>query len=68
MRMSAGGLSNLRSIRIVPPASWFETRAVALPVLAAGILAWLWPIGIGGMMPSGRGCDPVFPGVDELLP
>ena len=59
----AGGFSNLRSIRFVPRHRLLETRAVAFLVLLVGILAWLWPIGVGGMMPLGGDVTQFFLGL-----
>ena len=41
----------------------FETRLVAPAVLLGGVLAWLWPIGIGGMMPIGGDVTQFFLGL-----
>ena len=66
--IASGGNRTLRSVRFVPASFGFETRLVGPAVLAGGILAWLWPIGIGGHDARRRRCDAVFPGIDGVLP
>src|SRR5262249_32759512 len=57
------GLATLRSLRLVPVSVGFESRALVLVGLLGGILAWLWPIGIGGMMPLGGDVTQFFMGL-----
>ncbi len=40
-----------------------ETRGIGLIVLAAAILFWLWPIGVGGAMPAGGDVTQFFLGL-----
>ena len=47
------GKKSVRSISLSLPSRWFKSQLVCVLGLVAGILAWLWPIGLGGMMPVG---------------
>ncbi len=57
----------MRSFRLIPTSLGFETRLVGVCALLVGILAWLWPIGIGGMMPVGGDVTQFFMGLMGVL-
>ena len=48
---------------IIPVSIGLETRVVGPAVLVAGLLVWLWPIGIGGRMPVGGDVTQFFLGL-----
>jgi hypothetical protein len=45
----------------------FRTRLVAVVAVVAALLAWLWPIGIGGRMPAGGDVTQFFLGLMGFL-
>jgi hypothetical protein len=53
----------VRSIRLIPISFGLEARLVAPAILLLGIVAWLWPIGCGGMMPLGGDVTQFFLGL-----
>ncbi len=54
-------------MRLVPVSVGFETRLVGPLVVLAGVLAWFWPIGIGGKMPVGGDVTQFFLGLMAFL-
>ena len=56
----------LRSVRFGSASFGFETRLVGPAVLAGGILAWMWPIGLGGRMPVGGDVTQFFLGLMDF--
>jgi len=57
----------VRSISLSSPSPWFKSQLVCVLALVAGILAWLWPIGVGGKMPVGGDVTSFFLGLMEVL-
>jgi hypothetical protein len=61
------GTKDVRSISLSLPSHWFKSQLVCVLCLVAGILVWLWPIGLGGMMPVGGDVTSFFLGLMEVL-
>ncbi len=57
----------MRLIRLKLIASWLKTTGALVLAVVAGLLAWLWPIGFGGMMPVGGDVTQFFLGVMGAL-
>ena len=53
----------MRSNQLTSIAPGFRSRIIAPLILLGGILAWLWPIGIGGKMPLGGDVTQFFLGL-----
>src|SRR5262245_5671325 len=49
------------------PGVTFRTKPAAILAVLAGLLAWLWPIGIGGRMPIGGDVTQFFLGLVGFL-
>ena len=61
------GYAALRWVRFVPASFGFESRLVAPAILVAGVLGWLWPIGIGERMPIGGDVTQFFLGLMDFF-
>ncbi len=58
----------MKSMMLAGPAPpGLKSRAVVLASLFVGVLAWLWPIGIGGKMPVGGDVTHFFLGLMGVL-
>jgi len=57
----------VRSIRFVLVTPWLTTTGAGVLAVVAGLLAWLWPIGIGGKMPVGGDVTQFFLGLMGVL-
>jgi len=57
----------MRAIPLLLNSQWFKTTGAGVLAVVAGLLAWLWPIGIGGKMPLGGDVTQFFLGVMGVL-
>lgn len=57
----------MRSISVTLRSPWFKSQLVCVLGLVVAILAWLWPIGLGGKMPVGGDVTSFFLGLMEVL-
>jgi len=58
---------SLPAITLLPISQRFKTNGAGLLTVVAGLLAWLWPIGMGGKMPVGGDVTQFFLGVMGVL-